>query len=58
MSETPVLTRQQIRALKRLGAKVFMQQNYGGEPRKMKRSMALVLVKRKGNNAPANKAAV
>jgi hypothetical protein len=42
------LTRQRKRALRRLGALIFINENYGPEPRRIRRSMAFMLAKRKG----------
>jgi hypothetical protein len=54
MSEQ-LLTRQQVRALKRVGAKMFMQANYPKATRKVKREIASELAKRKVAPVPVHK---
>lgn len=49
-TETPVISRQVKRALQRIAAHIFMRENYGPEPRRIRRSMALMLAKRKVAN--------
>jgi hypothetical protein len=50
--EKPKISRQVSRALRFLGAYIFMRENYGGEPRKIRRDMARTLAKRKGTQYP------